>query len=178
MKKKGIFTGCFIVLALLLSDAAYSGRLPKTGQTTQYRAEDDGALQKGVANPSPRFTDNGNGTVTDNLTGLMWIKNPDATVRTWNDAVDYCSNLTTAGGHTDWHLPNLRELQSLIDYQNFNTALPTGHPFIGVQPIYYWSPTTHAGSTAAAWYVRMNDGFADFGVKTGAMGVWPVRGGQ
>ena len=52
--------------------------VPKTGQTTIYAAGDDGALQKGVAWPTPRFTDNDNGTVTDNLTGLIWMKNANA----------------------------------------------------------------------------------------------------
>ena len=47
----------------------------KTGQTTSYAAGDDGDLEKGVTWPSPRFTDNTNGTVTDNLTGLIWLKN-------------------------------------------------------------------------------------------------------
>src|SRR5215831_10404550 len=49
--------------------------VPRTGQTTSYAAGDDGALQKGVAWPTPRFTDNNNGTITDNLTGLIWLKN-------------------------------------------------------------------------------------------------------
>src|SRR5215471_17721309 len=51
--------------------------VPRTGQTTSYAAGDDGALQKGVAWPTPRFTDNNNGTITDNLTGLIWLKNAD-----------------------------------------------------------------------------------------------------
>ena len=46
----------------------------KTGQTTSCAAGDDGALKKGVAWPSPRFTDNADGTVSDNLTGLIWLK--------------------------------------------------------------------------------------------------------
>src|SRR5215831_9628931 len=49
--------------------------VPRTGQTTSYAARDDGALQKGVALPTPRFTNNNNGTITDNLTGLIWLKN-------------------------------------------------------------------------------------------------------
>ncbi len=49
--------------------------VPRTGQTTSYAVRDDGALQKGVAWPTPRFTDNNNGTITDNLTGLIWLKN-------------------------------------------------------------------------------------------------------
>ena len=52
--------------------------VPKTGQTTAYAAGDDGTLQKGVASPTPRFTDHGNGTVTDNLTGLIWTKDANA----------------------------------------------------------------------------------------------------
>lgn len=52
-----------------------SAGVSKTGQTTSYGTRDDGALQKGVAWPNPRFTDNANGTVTDNLTGLIWLKN-------------------------------------------------------------------------------------------------------
>ena len=49
--------------------------LAATGQTTSYVAEDDAALKKGVSWPSARFTDNQNGKVTDNLTGLIWMKN-------------------------------------------------------------------------------------------------------
>ncbi len=49
--------------------------VPKTGQTTSYATGDDGILQKGVVWPIPRFKDNNNGTVTDNLTGLIWLKN-------------------------------------------------------------------------------------------------------
>ena len=52
--------------------------VPKTGQTTSYGAGDDGALQKGVAWPTHRFIDNLNGTVTDKLTGLVWMKNANA----------------------------------------------------------------------------------------------------
>jgi len=52
--------------------------VPKTGQTTSYDTRDDGALEKGVAWPTPRFTDNNNGTITDNLTKLIWMKNAQA----------------------------------------------------------------------------------------------------
>ena len=67
--------------------------VPKTGQTTPYVAGDDGTLKKGVAWPAPRFTDNSNGTVTDKLTGLIWMQ--DAGVlgqQTWAAAI------TTANG--------------------------------------------------------------------------------
>ena len=115
--------------------------VPKTGQTTSYGTRDDGALQKGVAWPTPRFTDNGNGTVTDNLTGLIWTKNANAFgQRTWAEALSDANGLASgSAGLTDgskagdWRLPNVRELQSLVDYGRSNPALPAGHPFTNVQ---------------------------------------------
>ena len=62
--------------------------VPKTGQTISYEPGDDGYYQKGVAWPNPRFTDNGDGTVTDNLTGLIWLKNANCFgTRTWATAL-------------------------------------------------------------------------------------------
>ena len=55
--------------------SGYPAPVHKTGQTTSYATGDDGDLEKGVAWPNPRFTDNSDGTVTDNLTGLIWLKN-------------------------------------------------------------------------------------------------------
>ena len=55
--------------------ATYNAGVPKTGQTTSSATGDDGDLEKGVTWPSPRFTNNSNGTVTDNLTGLIWLRN-------------------------------------------------------------------------------------------------------
>lgn len=152
--------------------------LAKTGQTTVYRGGDDGTYQKGVAPTGARFTDNGDGTVTDNLTGLMWTKNANIWGSIiWNTAVDNCEGYSLAG-HSDWRLPNLRELQSLIDYKNFTPALPTGHPFTGVVSSGYWSSTTYADSTAYAWFVNLVNGFVFNGNKTITYYVWPVRGGE
>jgi hypothetical protein len=65
--------------------------VPQTGQIISYDANtpprDDGALQKGVVLPNPRFTDNGNGTITDNLTGLIWLKNANC-IGTANTSFD------------------------------------------------------------------------------------------
>jgi hypothetical protein len=117
--------------------------VPKTGQTTSYSPGDDGALQKGVAWPIPRFTDKGDDTVIDNLTGLIWTKDslqiPNGML--WPDAVAACYELFFAG-YDDWRLPNLRELHSLIDYGNHTPALPVDHPFTNVQAGFYWSSTT------------------------------------
>jgi hypothetical protein len=115
--------------------------VPKTGQITSYGTRDDGALHKAAASPTPRFTDNNNGTVTDNLTKLIWMKNANAFgMKTWSDALSCANGLKSGDAGTgltdgskagDWRLPNVREFQSLVDYGLINPALPntlgTGH---------------------------------------------------
>ncbi len=61
------------------------------------------------------FTDNGDGTITDVATGLMWQQADDGTTRDWEDALSYAENLSLAG-YDDWRLPNAKELQSIVDY--------------------------------------------------------------
>ena len=164
---------------------AYPGEVPKTGQASGFTAGDDGDLQRGVAWPDPRFTDNSNGTVTDNLTGLMWVKAPhslsgNSDAMNWHNAIDFCNNLTHAG-HSDWRLPNVRELQSLIDYgRSLHVSLPWEHPFIGVQSDDYWSSSSHPEETTMyAWVVHLSIGGVHSGFKSFPDAyVWPVRGGQ
>jgi uncharacterized protein YjdB len=175
--------------AVTVSSGVVTGsiQLPKTGQTTSYAAGDDGALQKGVAWPNPRFTDNGNGTVTDNLTGLIWLKNANCfSTQTWSAALTSGNTLASgACGLTDgstagqWRLPNRKELQSLVDRSKFSPALPTGHPFTSVQSAAtYWSSSTYSGGTSYAWYVYMLDGGVyNWNPKSSNLYVWPVRGG-
>jgi hypothetical protein len=151
--------------------------LPKTGQIVGYASGDDGDLEQGVAWPSPRFTDHGNRTVTDNLTGLMWTKYARSDKK-WQEALDYCNSLTQAG-YTDWRLPNINELHSLTDYSRCNPALPSGHPFTNVQGHIYWSSTTSASVPDSAWIVDMWDGSVNHYNKSDDYRyVWPVRGGQ
>ena len=167
--------------------------VPKTGQTTPYDQnipqKDDGALKKGVAWPSPRFTDNNNGTVTDKLTELIWMKNANAfdVKKTWAEALSAAATLANGfGGLTDgskagdWRLPNVRELLSLIDYDRSNPALPEQNHFTGVQPWFYWSSTTYLSDTTMAWDVYIGgDGDTDRCPKVTADDyVWCVRGGR
>jgi hypothetical protein len=160
--------------------------VPKTGQTITYLPGDDGALQKGVAWPTPRFTDNGNGTVTDNLSRLIWMKNASAFgTKNWADALTTANTLASGSGGLndgskagDWRLPNPRELQSLIDFGRFTPALPEGHPFTGVDStLYYWSSTTYAFLTSLAWAVHLSDGIQYNRNKNDSENVWCVRGG-
>lgn len=151
----------------------------QTGQTSSYEEGDDGNIQAGVAWPDPRFTDNGNGSITDNMTGLEWIKDPhslsgNASKENWSNAITFCQELTYAG-HSDWRVPSRRELVSLIDYETLR--LTDGNPFIGIKlDAGYWSGTTFAYSTSRAWSVLMANGYWDFSSKIVTSNyVWPVR---
>jgi hypothetical protein len=168
----------------------------KTGQTTSYAIGDDGDLQRGVSLVTPRFTDNLDGTVTDNQTGLIWLKDANCFgARTWNDALSDCNGLADAScGLTDesstgdWRLPNRRELVSLIHDAYYGPAVPdtagtgqwsSGDPFNNVQSFAYWSSTTFASDTIGACYVIMYAGSVDFDIKSRSdFYVWPVRGGH
>ena len=176
--------------------------VPKTGQTICYDASggvifcadtgQDGELLKGAAWPSPRFTDNGDQTITDNLTGQMWTLDGYAPgpagcdpgmSKSWQDALDYvaCLNTNNYLGHNDWHLPNVHELESLI---NIGEADPSAwlntQGFNNIQPGYYWSSTTvlDGVTTDEAFVVVMNDGHVDYDSKSTSDYTWPVRTGQ
>ncbi|MBF0179912.1 MAG: DUF1566 domain-containing protein [Magnetococcales bacterium] len=168
----------------------------KTGQTTQYAAGDDGQLEKGVVWPAPRFSNNGNGTVTDNLTTLIWMRNANCWgSQSWSNALSRITGLNAgtqscsgyaSGTYTDWRLPNYRELFSLIDWSLTNPALPSGYPFLNVQTCgiscSYWSGTTYAAVTSSAWVAFFGPGglagLTGSPGKTNTRPVWPVRGGQ
>jgi hypothetical protein len=179
-----------------------SGTAPvwRTGQTTCYDATgyaiscagtgQDGDHQAGEAWPAPRYSDNGNGTVTDHLTGLIWLKDLDCFGdRAWADALadasalaDGTCGLTDGSSAGDWRLPNGREILSTISHESTRPALPTGHPFTNVPPHfnsnYFWSSSTWAGGSLWAWYESLaDDGQLAFGSKAALYKVWPVRDG-
>jgi hypothetical protein len=158
-----------------------------TGQTTSYYSGDDGASKKGVSWPNPRFTDNGNGTVTDNLTGLIWLKNANCYGGiTWQSALNAANSLVSgqcglSDGSTagNWRLPTRTELLSLVDFSQYNPPFPSGYPFTNVQTgMDYWSSTTYAGHTPDAWIVSLADGLVSIPDKSNSLYVLPVRGGQ
>ncbi len=159
----------------------------KTGQTRSYGPRDDGALQKGGAWPTPRFTDNNNGTVTDNLTGLIWTKNSVMAIENWDDALSFANSLASGtAGLTDgsqagdWRLPNVRELLSLLDYGRESPALPADNPFENLTGMWYWSSTTYnfRDEVIQPYGVRPgSDGTVAYLDKTVSRYVWCVRGG-
>jgi quinol monooxygenase YgiN len=144
----------------------------------------DGEFQAGAPWPDPRFTDNRDGTVTDNLTGLIWTKNANPFGwRTWEQALRDCNDLASGGieGLTDgsvareWRLPNIREIESLVDYNNTGPCLPTGHPFANVRPSSYWTSTSVASAPTEAMFLILGVGPAIFESKEHPFFVWPVR---
>lgn len=183
------------------STAAVTGSAPvaDTGQSTCWDAAgspiacagtgQDGELQAGVAWPTPRFTLNGDGTVKDELTGLIWLQDAScfgtggwadalADVATLNAGSVTCTNYA-AGTFDDWRTPNIRELASLVDYGQFDPALPTGHPFVGVQSDLYWTSSSRESNAVYGWSVNLDIGLTSTVYKTSALYyVWPVRGGQ
>jgi hypothetical protein len=159
--------------------------VPQTGQTTSYATGDDGDHERGVALVTPRFTDNGDGTVTDNQTGLIWLKDANCFgQRAWDEAISDCNGLasgscglTDGSSPGDWRLSNYKELISLVDVGNYNPALPTGHPFTNVHSTYYGSSTTSLDDVFA-WDVNIGYGGVNYGYKSSPNYVWPVRGGR
>ena len=160
----------------VLGDVKVPAPVPKTGQTISYEEGDDGDLQKGVVWPIPRFTDNLDGTITDNLTNLIWDKNasrygPFA----WTTAVTHCNQLEDgAAGLTDgsvagdWSLANRFELESLLHMGENNLATPDttgtgkwkeGDPFTnvgeGADGNAYWTSSTTGEESA--WMVDFTD---------------------
>ena len=125
-----------------------------------------------------RFTDNFNETVTDNLTGLMWTKNANLPRgwRTWQHALDYVAKLNIEAyfGYTDWRMPTIEEMKSLVGHSQCNPVLPAGHPFTDVEN-YYWSSSTCDNYTGDAWIIYMDYGRVHACSKFYYCYVWPVR---
>ena len=177
---------------------AYDGTNPTvtlaaTGQQASYAAGDDGSAKKGVAwSAATRFTANPDGTVTDNLTGLVWLQDAGCLGSAlWADGVGAANQLAapacglsdgSAAG--DWRMPNLVELESLVDASASTPALSANAPFVGVSGGVYWTSTSYYGGVGGsdqAWTVRFSDGRymndSSANIKASSMNVvWAVKG--
>lgn len=178
---------------------AMAGRLPKTNQTICYDAAgatitctdggtalggQDGYYQKGIA---LSYVDNLNGTISDNDTGLMWKKCSEGktydvgtgtctgayATKTWTNALSACEADAT-GGHTDWRLPNIRELLSIVDY---GRVTPAVNPLFDSLWDTFWSSTTYQdpGFQDSAWYVGFYGGTSYIAGKTASYDVRCIR---
>ncbi len=192
--------------------------LPASGQLTAYTADTDDGVPGAVAVPDDgtlrfgeplRFVDNGNGTISDLNTGLMWEKKsddgslhdkdntyiwsnldltPEATIWDWLEDVN-AEGGTGLAGHADWRIPHVKELQSIVDYEELDPAV--GASFDGgcvpgcanvgcscTTNFNYWTSTTSAASDSFAWVLNFGSGAVDFNSKDSGRFVRAVRGGS
>ncbi|WP_420264963.1 DUF1566 domain-containing protein [Candidatus Magnetominusculus dajiuhuensis] len=138
----------------------YDLQLPGTGQKTFFVQ----CVRGGSTYGKNDFHDNKDGTITDNATALMWTKADSGTGMTWQAALSWAQSKNSANylGHNDWRLPNAKELQSIVDYENapdYNGKPAINTTYFNSTSIvnengdtdypYYWTSTTHAGYAAA-----------------------------
>lgn len=168
--------------------------IPRTGQLLNLKAGDDGDLQSGVAWPDPRFVDPDGTTpvtadvVVDRLTGLMWTRDANApgpsacgsgAEKTWQGALDYvaCLNVNNYAGYSDWVLPNMNELESLLNLGEASQVdWLNSQGFMNIHAYAYWSSTTDVlAATPFAWSIGMDDAAMGQTDKPIEIFVWPVR---
>jgi len=168
----------------------------KTGQTDCYDVSgaiapcagtgQDGEYQAGEPLPDTRFVDNADGTVTDNLTGLIWLKNMDCFGwSVWSDALTDANGLAhgacglTDGSEAgDWRLPNSLESISLTDFSQTGPMLTAGHPFINFTNKSQWTSTNYLSLPVRSFYLSVSTGSYGYIDKSfeELFIAWPVRG--
>ncbi|MGD9732942.1 MAG: DUF1566 domain-containing protein [Desulfamplus sp.] len=138
-------------------DFYYGENLTISKSTNNYvRAVRGGQIQS--FRNSDNFVINGDGTITDVITGLMWQETKN-NATTWKDALYYCENLNL-GGYTNWRLPTIKELGTLIDYNRYNPSINIDI-FSDNNPFALWSNTTCLGYLANAWITLFSLGAID-----------------
>lgn len=115
----------------------------------------------------------GNNTVIDQRAGLEWQKSNDATTRTWQNGLAYCEDLSL-DAKTDWRLPSIRELKSLVNDSRYYPAID---PAFTCQSFSYWSSTSVTDQPKSAWVVHFGNGDDNWYVKTDNYRVRCVRAG-
>lgn len=140
----------------------------------------DGASISGRPWPAPRFVPGADG-VLDRLTGLEWLRRASLSREevNWVEALRLVLALNAGlpDQERHWRLPNINELESLVDCASHSPALPLNHPFLDVRSI-YWSSTTSAYEPDWAWALYLDKGALGVGVKRARnFHVWPVRNG-
>jgi len=202
-----MFAVFFAATALSWSSMPTVDKLPATGQVTCWDSTgviiscdgtgQDGDIRAGVR---LRYRDNGDGTITDKNTGLTWEKlSADGSIHDQGNAYSWADafavhvaglNKANFAGHNDWRLPNVKELQSIVNYQNFAPAVSsafnndcvvgatvlTGSCTVGNG---YWSSSTYKYAPIGAWFVNFIDGGVSVGGKSAFfIQVRAVRGGS
>lgn len=168
-----------LLMSMLTAAGNAAAELPRTGQRTCYDDQgtavdhagtgQDGDLQAGVVWPDPRFTDNGDGTITDRLTGLMWLQDGSCLGRlSWQGAMDIAGgegddvarleSCHELAAYKDWLLPEIGQLEVLFDAEEVSAGnWLNRHRFKNVQSAAYWSRTT-GPNPYRAWVFHFDSG--------------------
>jgi hypothetical protein len=141
--------------------------------------------------PNSQLVDNGNGTITDTVTELIWKKCSEgqtndenctgsATLVNWSQALQAAETINSNDGfaeQTDWRLPNIKELQSIVEVA---CSVPTinSDRFPNTASSGFWSASAPANGSAYAWGVDFGYGFSGYHSRTYGYQVRLVRGGQ
>uniref|UniRef100_UPI0040576FC3 Lcl C-terminal domain-containing protein n=1 Tax=Candidatus Electronema sp. TaxID=2698783 RepID=UPI0040576FC3 len=144
-----------------------------------------------ASTPDSQLTDNGDGTITDSKTGLMWKKCVEGlsgtdcatgatSTFTWQQALQKPGTVNTGGGfagYTDWRLPNIKELRSIVEEQCYSPAINATR-FPNTPNSIVWSGSPSACNSANAWIVKFTYDESNFADRRNAYAVRLVRGGQ
>jgi hypothetical protein len=144
-----------------------------------------------ASTPNTQFSVPGDGTVNDLKTGLIWKQCSEGqtgatcsdgatTVMTWQQALQVSQTLNTTGGYagfTDWRLPNLKELRSLVEVRCYSPSI-NSDIFPATRASVFWSSSPFAQVSGYAWVVHFNNGFSGYSGRTYSFRVRLVRGGQ
>ncbi|MCP4752205.1 MAG: DUF1566 domain-containing protein [Proteobacteria bacterium] len=109
------------------------------------------------------LSDNGDGTVSDDVTELIWQQGEGGRMN-WEAALSYCAGLSLAG-RTDWRLPNIKELKSLVDFDGKEPAADSS-VFQQIHSSPYWSSTTFVDHVEEAWHVSFRHGYTNMAHKS------------
>ena len=157
---------------------------------TQYRIKAKTRLH--ALSAEYRYIINGDGTVTDNKTGLIWLRDVSCLGKlTWTSAMEQVAaladgqyELTDHSKAGDWRLPAKNELKKLVDKRYDNPVISNatgtdkwteGDAFKNVISSYVWTSTTNANHTSGAWYINLKYGYFNANVKTLKNCIWAVR---
>ena len=135
--------------------------IPVSGLTDTFQPDSDGVLRKGIKPPIVRFIDNGNGTLTDNMTGLMWEKLISNSPQAWSDILSQIATMNATGGrygYADWRLANVNEMDTILDYTSSVSQTDTliSYGFLQAPSSSVWTGTTYATNTTKAWCIALN----------------------
>ena len=182
--KKLYFTFLLAIFLVTLTSSVFSLDLivPDTGQDLCYdwaeiiscpsEGEDfygqDGSY---TINP-PDLTDNEDGTVTDNLTGLVWEQKTEENETysyTYNDAITYCNELTL-GGYSDWRIPTRKEYSTILNFGRVSPAMDTNYfpyySYTTANEVYYWTYSDYYNDSSQVWRILISFGLIENGPKT------------